>query len=159
MLDSQLQEDHLIRYAVLFEKAAEGETAVVTFFDENNKKVTRLKLSVVPKEIIYHWILSGESVSLESAYVKDFSLSEFRELNQKKTGELVLIKNFNAQHTFFDCEATTDLSFALFEGNQLCLAIVYSVTEIRIFLTPILVMAMYCFHVLGLEAELLRLNP
>lgn len=53
MLDSQLQEDHLLRYTVLFEKAAEGELAVVTFFDENNKKVTRLKLTVVPKETIY----------------------------------------------------------------------------------------------------------
>ena len=120
MLDSQLQEDHLLRYTVAFEGSVEtaDNIAIVTFFDENNKKVTRLKLNVISKETIYKWIDNGDEIQLQDAYIKDLSLSEYRERANKDQEEYVLIKNFKAVNTFFDCDATTDLSYSKFEGTS-----------------------------------------
>lgn len=117
MIDSQLHDDHLLRYSVSFE-GRNNELAIVTFYDEHNKKVTRLSLNVITKEEIYKWIDNGDSVKLENAYVKDLSLSEYRETRNKREHDLVFINNFNATKTFFDCESTTDLSYAKFEGTQ-----------------------------------------
>ncbi|MDP3558632.1 MAG: ion channel [Bacteroidota bacterium] len=119
MLDSQLQEDQLLRYSVIFEEdESKTKTFVnVTFYDENNKKVTRLKLKVITKETIYQLITDSEEINLQNAYVKDLSLSEYRKLSNLEPEEFVLIKKFNAENTFFDCDAITDLSFSKFEGD------------------------------------------
>lgn len=120
MLDSQLHEDYLLRYTVAFETDVElGERdAVITFFDGNNKKVTRLKLKVVLKETVYSWLQNGQDILLENTYLKDFSLSEYRALNGLKDHEYVSLKNFKSVHSFYDCESTTDFSFSNFEGSS-----------------------------------------
>jgi hypothetical protein len=118
MIDSQLHEDHLLRYTVAFEGGSDSDDriAVMTFFDENNKKVTRLKLKVVRKEEIYKWISDEKNIQLEHAYVKDLSLSEYRSSSGMKEGDYVTIHNFSATHSFFDCEISSDFSFSKFEG-------------------------------------------
>jgi hypothetical protein len=120
MLDSQLHEDHILRYSVSIEDSPDTayQMAVVTFYDENNKKVTRLKLNVIAKETIYKWLDNGTQINLQNAYVKDLSLSEYRELKGKDKEDYILIQDLNAEYTFFDCEASTDLSYSKFEGRS-----------------------------------------
>lgn len=120
MLDSQLQEDHILRYSVLFEGNTNDteQLAVITFFDENNKKVTRLKLNVISKETIYKWIKNGEDIKLPNVYVKDFSLLEYKEIYKIDKEEYVVLKNFNATNTFFDCDVATDFSYVKFIGES-----------------------------------------
>ena len=120
MLDSQLQEDHILRYTVSFEDNidSKNQMAVVTFFDENNKKVTKLKLKVIVKEKIYDLLDNAADINLQNSYIKDFSLTEYRELRNKNTEEYILLQNFNAVNTFFDCDAITDLSYSKFEGSS-----------------------------------------
>jgi len=118
MLDSQLHEDNLLRYSVAFESSSESTDrfAIITFFDENNKKVTRLKLKVVTKETIYSYLDNGSDLNFENSYIKDFSLIEYRSLRGLKEHDYVSLKNFKAHHTFYDCESNTDFSFSKFEG-------------------------------------------
>ncbi|MEI8136547.1 MAG: potassium channel family protein [Bacteroidota bacterium] len=120
MLDSQLHQDHILRYTVSSENSANSDEriAILTFFDENNKKVTRLKLKIIDKETIYKWIEKGDDIKLLNAYVKDFSLTEYKEITKNKEDDYVLIRNFNAEYTFFDCEASTDFAYAKFDGNS-----------------------------------------
>lgn len=120
MLDSQLQEDQLLRYSVSFEGSIDSidQTAIVTFYDEHNKKVTRINLKVISKDTIYNWIDENKEINLQNVYIKDLSLSEYRTLRQMREDEFVNLKNVNFVHTFFDCDATTDFSFSKFEGTS-----------------------------------------
>jgi len=74
MLDSQLHEDHILRYSVSIEDSPDTayQMAVVTFYDENNKKVTRLKLNVIAKEIIYKWLDNGTQLIYKTLTLKIF---------------------------------------------------------------------------------------
>jgi hypothetical protein len=121
MLESPLHEHHLLRYTVEIEDTPmhkSKQTAIVDFFDENNKRVTSHRFAVISKEEIYEWISNGENINLTDAYVKDFSLTEYR--TQKGLDDHVYLKllDFRARRAFFDCEICTDFSYAQFDGER-----------------------------------------
>lgn len=121
MLESPLHEHHLLRYDVEItadRSRQSNSTAVITFFDENNKRVSVYRLGVITKEEIYDRIDKGETVNLSHCYVKDFSLTEYRANKGFDDHRYVPLTNFSARKAFFDCEVSTDLSFALFEGEK-----------------------------------------
>jgi hypothetical protein len=121
MLESPLHEHHLLRYDVEIAEIATRQsstTAIITFFDENNKRVSTYKLAVITKEEIYGWIEKGESINLNHAYVKDFSLIEFRSERGFDDHKVIHLNNLSARKTFFDCEVSTDFSFAVFNGEK-----------------------------------------
>jgi hypothetical protein len=122
MLESPLHEHHLLRYTVVIEDIplrGSEQTAVVSFFDENNKKVSIHKFGVVRREEIFALIDKGERISLRYAYVKDFSLSDYRTSKGYDDHVMVKMKEFVAKKTFFDCDITTDFSYGEFEGKSL----------------------------------------
>ena len=57
------------------------------------------------KEKIYDLLDNAADINLQNSYIKDFSLTEYRELRNKNTEEYILLQNFNAVNTFFDCDA------------------------------------------------------
>ncbi len=121
MLESPLHEHHLLRYTVLIENTplrGSSQTAIVWFFDENNKKVSIHKFGVVSREEIYEMIDKGERISLRNAYVKDFSLSDYRTSKGLDDHAYIKLMDFVAKKTFFDCDITTDFSYAEFEGTK-----------------------------------------
>lgn len=120
MLNGQLHDDYLLRYSVEMEQdfSTSTNTATVTFYDEHQRKVSRIHLAVVSKETIYDWIKNNQPIHLQACYVKDFSLSEFRKLQNLKEDELVTLHDLKAIHTFFDGESTIDFSYSVFEGKQ-----------------------------------------
>jgi len=121
MLDSPLHEHHLLRYDVAVTDVPmrqSAQTAVVTFYDENNKRVAVYRMPVISREEIYSWIEKGEEINLNHAYVKDFSLADFRADRGFDDHKHIHLNNLSARKTFFDCEVSTDFSFAVFDGAK-----------------------------------------
>jgi len=121
MLENPLHEHHLLRFHVeIHDKVFHDhqQTAEISFFDENDKKVAVHRFGVVNKEEIYSMIRKGELLNLNSAYIKNFSLTEYRALQGLDDHALVKLKGFLAKRSFFDCDVTTDFSYADFEGDQ-----------------------------------------
>lgn len=119
MLDSRLQENEVLRYTVTFEADTETkeQMAIIALFDEGFKKIQSVKLKVLKAEELYSKIEKGEDFALNSVYINNFSLTEFRKLRGLKEHDYVTIKNFNANTVFFDCEVETDFSYTKFEGT------------------------------------------
>lgn len=122
MLESPLHEHHLLRYEV--EELEEpfqnySRTAVISFFDENNKKVTVFKYGIISAKEIFARIDSGEALHLNHAYVKNFSLTEYRTSKGYDDHVYIPLKNFSAKKAFFDCDITNDFSYAEFGGNKI----------------------------------------
>lgn len=121
MLESPLHEHHLLRYEVeIVDKPmlSYSKTAMISFFDENNKRVVVLKYGVISPQEIYDMIDKGEALSLNNAYIKNFSLLDYRV--EKGLDDHVFTKliNFSAKKAFFDCDVSSDFSYAHFEGNK-----------------------------------------
>jgi len=119
MLEGPLREHHLLRFDVQLpdEKSAEN-TAHITFFDLNSKRVAAFNVPILTKETIYQRIRLQEDIVLTNCYVKDFSLSEYRAKHDLNSHAMVKLKNFSANNTIFDCEVETDFSYAEFEGPK-----------------------------------------
>ncbi len=121
MLGSPLHEQSMLRYSVEISDIStlkSEKSAIVNFFDDNNKRVASHKFAVISKEQIYEWIDKGENINLNGAYVKDFSLTEYR--TNKGLDDQVYIKlnELRARKAFFDCELQTDFSNAEFTGGK-----------------------------------------
>ncbi len=121
MLDSPLHEHHLLKYQVDIEdKPMRGfsKTAHISFFDEHNKRVCTFKYGVITEEEIFAKIDAGEDLILNNAYVHNLSLTEYRTSKGYDDSVFVPLKNFSAKKAFFDCDLTTDFSYAKFEGEK-----------------------------------------
>jgi hypothetical protein len=121
MLGSPLHEHNLLRFKVLIEDRSSygrAQTAVVSFFDENEKRVSAFKFGVVDKDEIYAMIDSGADLALNNCYIKDFSLTEYRVNKGLDDSVSIQLRNFTAKKTFFDCDTTTDFSSGVFAGDK-----------------------------------------
>jgi hypothetical protein len=121
MLDSPLHEHHLLRYEIeIVDKPmlSYSQTALISFFDENNKKVCIFRFGVISCEEIYQRIDRGENLSLNNAYIKNFSLTDYRVNKGLDDHVYIKLAKFSAKKTFFDCDVSTDFSYAQFEGEK-----------------------------------------
>jgi hypothetical protein len=119
MLESQLHESHSLKYNVKLDTTNDVPMAVVEFLDSTNNKLNTLKLKVITADELYVKIEKGEDFILEDSYIFNFSLSEYRFKKGLKEHDLVVLKNFKAVRTFFDCFSVTDFSYAKFEGKKI----------------------------------------
>ncbi|MCE3260870.1 MAG: Ion channel, partial [Bacteroidetes bacterium] len=122
MLESPLHEHHLLRYEVqIVDQPFQSyeRTALVSFFDENNKRVSVVKYGVLNEEDIYKKIDAGETINLSHAYINNFSLTEYRTNKGLDDHVHIALKNFSAKKAFFDCDITTDFSYAEFLGDKI----------------------------------------
>jgi hypothetical protein len=121
MLDSPLHEHHLLRYKVDIEDRpmrSFSKTAIVSFFDESDKKVVVFKYGVITKEEIFEKINKGEDMNLNGAYVYNFSLTDYRVDKGLDDSVLITLKNFSAKKAFFDCDIVNDFTYTNFEGDK-----------------------------------------
>src|ERR1043166_3462045 len=121
MLESPLHEHHLLRYKVDIEdKPMRGfsKTAIIGFFDENDKKVCVFKYGVISKEEIFEKIDKGEDLNFNGAYILNFSLTDYRVDKGFDDSVFITLKNFSAKKAFFDCDVSNDFSYARFEGDK-----------------------------------------
>jgi len=116
MLNGQLHEDNLLRYTTTLGVAE--ASLDITFLDEHQRKVSIIHFKSIPREHLYELIKNKQPVNLKQAYIKDFSLNEYRKLNNLPDEEPVTLINFTSTNCFFDCESATDFSYAVFEGED-----------------------------------------
>lgn len=79
------------------------------------KKIREHKLGYLTKEDVYFNILKGYSINIDLAYIKDFSLAEYRALNNLAPSEKIVISGISSRFAFFDCDSIIDFSHAVFE--------------------------------------------
>lgn len=121
MLESPLHEHHLLRYKVDIEDKpmrSFSKTAVIGFFDENDKKVSVYKYGVLSKEEIFEKIDKGEDLNFNGAYILNFSLTDYRVDKGFDDSVYITLKNFSAKKAFFDCDVSNDFSYGRFEGDK-----------------------------------------
>ena len=81
------------------------------------KKISEKYLGNVEVETIYHHLDAGHEIDLDYCYIKDFSLHEYRRSRKLEEKELVTINSLSAKGAFFDCDAYTDMSYAVFKNG------------------------------------------
>jgi hypothetical protein len=122
MLEGALHEHHLLRFEVeILDQPFQSyaKTAVVHFYDENNKKASVFKYGVVTPEEIFRKIDNQEAVNLNNAYIKNFSLTDYRTEKGLDDHVQIHLKSFSAKKAFFDCDISTDFSYAQFDGTKI----------------------------------------
>lgn len=121
MLESPLHENNLLHFTVEIQDKPilnASKTAVLCFFDDYDKRVSVFKLPVMFKEDIYKLIDEKQPLVLSGAYIKDFSLNEYRKLRNLDEDAEVELYGLTAKKTFFDCEMETDFSHAHFIAEK-----------------------------------------
>jgi hypothetical protein len=122
MLESPLHEHHLLRYTVEFldqPLLSYEKTALISFYDENNKKVSVYRYGVLSQEELFKRIDEKESINLNNAYIKNFSLTDYRTSKGFDDHVHISLKNFSAKKAFFDCDISNDFSYGEFQGNKI----------------------------------------
>src|SRR5947209_4027914 len=100
MLDSPLHEHHLLKYEVTLSNEpylSFESTAVISFFYENNKKVMMFKYGVLTEEAIFKKIDNNEALNFNNAYIKNFSLTNYRTNKGFDDHVHIPLKNFSAK--------------------------------------------------------------
>jgi len=90
----------------------------LTFLDINNKDLKTVELAYFSAKDIYDKITNKEDLFLNNSFVDNFSLDEFRELNNLKVNKLVTMRNFSAENSFFASENEISFKRANFIGNK-----------------------------------------
>ncbi len=95
------------------------KTAIISFIAENLEVISIDLLGHITSEEIYKKIEIGEALNLNHCYVKNFSLSIYRDNRNLDKNEYIKLKGLSARHSFFDSKSGTDFSFAEFEDGDL----------------------------------------
>ena len=121
MLNTLLHETILLRYQIeIIDKSFRSfsKYVIISFYDEANKKIEENKLGYITKEEIFSWIDEGKDINLNGAFVKNFSLMDYRVEKGWDDSVPVKLNNFSAKKTFFEADVKTDFSFAEFVGTK-----------------------------------------
>ncbi|MBK6525908.1 MAG: hypothetical protein IPG07_10375 [Crocinitomicaceae bacterium] len=81
------------------------------------KKIGEHKLGYLTKEDIYFKIDRGQHINIDQAYIKDFSLTDYRATRNLAVNEKVTIAGISSCFAFFDCDASIDFSYAIFKDE------------------------------------------
>lgn len=94
------------------------ETAKISFFDINNNLIETKKYGVVQLQFIYEKIHKNEPLDLSRCYIKNFSLSDYRKLNDLPPNSKVDLLDFTAVDSIFESEKVIDFSLSNFIGSK-----------------------------------------
>jgi hypothetical protein len=93
-------------------------TASLTFTSRSGHEQSVVTFGYLSEADIFQLIDDEAPLQLDHCYIDRLYLSVYRE--QRGLGEKhpVIIKDFSARHTFFDCPSPVDLSYAEFSGSD-----------------------------------------
>ena len=94
------------------------QTATVTFFDDEGLEIGLELLGVADLQQIYNFIREGKDLILDNYYIKEFSLSAYRNHNGLEKKEMVPIKGFSAKNSFFEANGSTDFTYSSFSDGE-----------------------------------------
>jgi hypothetical protein len=121
MLDPSLHEVPVLRYQVeVLEKPFRSftKTVMIGFFDESMKKIEEFKFGYLSCEEVFQWIDEGKDINFSGAYIKNFSLTDYRVEKGFDDSVYIKLNNLSAKKAFFDCDVKTDFSFGEFVGAK-----------------------------------------
>lgn len=91
---------------------------MISFFDEAQKKIEEFKFGYITNEEIFQLIDEGKDINLNGAFVKNFSLMDYRVEKGWDDSVPVKLNNFSAKKAFFEADIKSDFSFAEFVGSK-----------------------------------------
>ena len=94
------------------------KTVLVNLFNDSGKKIEVLEYAWMDKNEIFRLIENEQDINLNNCYVKDFSLSEYRNSKGLSERSVIKLQSFSARRTFFDCDTEIDFSYSEFDGNK-----------------------------------------
>ena len=92
-------------------------TALISFFNKNGQTIGQIKKGYFTKDELYAKISNGEQLILNSCYISNFSMSEYRKIRGLQKEEFVDINGFSAIDSVFDAVIANDFSYVRF-GNE-----------------------------------------
>jgi ion channel len=93
-----------------------SKTVIVRAYVEN-KIIAKNTYGYLDVEAVYQKIIKGESINLDSCYVKNFSSIELNKVLNSDGNSFIELENFSAQNAFFDCTLGSDFSLLKFKGG------------------------------------------
>lgn len=94
------------------------KTAKVSFYNHVGKIADRIEYGLVDLNILYEQIKNEENINLNSAYVLNLSLTDYKKKYEIGEHDTVTINGLSAKQAFFDCEVSIDFSYAVFMGRK-----------------------------------------
>ena len=95
-----------------------ARTASITFSTSSSIEPIKVDFAYVEKEEVYKLISKGDNINLDFCYLKDFSLAEYRLLNNLVKKDYIKLNDFSAKSAFFDAQKETNFSFAEFTEGE-----------------------------------------
>jgi hypothetical protein len=93
-------------------------TAMVTFHNEEGEEIDSELFGAIDIAQINAIIKEGLDLNLDNFYVREFSLSSYRRMNNIDKKGLIPIKGFSAKNAFFEAKKISDFSYSSFSpGN------------------------------------------
>jgi hypothetical protein len=96
-----------------------SKTAIVTFSTPDKFGEIVEQFGYITAEDIYKLIIEAKDINVDSCYIENLSLAEYRNIHGLGKKEYVKIKSFSARNAFFNAHLKTDLSFAEFENGDI----------------------------------------
>jgi len=93
-------------------------TAIITLYDEKDHKLAVELLGYRDTREWYEQIAAGEPLNMDQCYVRDFSLSAYRDSKGLEKKAYVTIPALSARNAFFDARILNDFSFADFADGS-----------------------------------------
>ncbi len=94
------------------------KTVVVSFYDTENHLITTEDYGEADLESVYAEIGKDKQITLDEAYIKNFSITAWRRLNIIDKKDIVDLKNIQANHAFFDVYSCIDFSYIQIKGGH-----------------------------------------
>ena len=117
MLGSPLHEHHLLRYTIA-EVPNSPHLVLLTFYDEFEKRVLDIEYTRVRFEDLIIQLQQGADLNLEHVYIKNFSLSRYRQILKLDEAAPVVFNTISAKGCFFDSDTGIDFNGAVFNGKK-----------------------------------------
>ena len=96
-------------------------TAFLTFLEKDGKKekeIETIKLAYVEQKDIFDKIKNRKDIQIDHCFIQDFSLDEYRKINELKKDKLITMRNFSAENSFFASEKEITFRRANFIGKR-----------------------------------------
>ncbi len=93
-------------------------TAVITFFNERNKRLHTEDYGYMPTEAIYDKLETNNYLEIPKCYIKNFSLTAYRRLRLMHKHDYVMLEGIDAQYAFFDAHYYNDFSYLKIEQGD-----------------------------------------
>lgn len=93
------------------------QTAVVDLSNYLGNKIETIEFAAPKLTDIYESINRSEPINLDSCYIRDFSLDDYKKRYSIDNNELVIISSLSAEKAFFDTSGFIDFRLAHFQSG------------------------------------------